>query len=543
MSENNDPNVAPVRNDGGVSPVPAPSEPHVQPQVQPQPQAQPQHQAQQPGSAPVPPVGTPRGEQVYAQPVYQQAAETMQATPVPAGQPTYTQVQAQAQAAAEQAYRQQVYQAYAEQGQGKHVQPGAPMPGGPVKPGKDKKAPGFGKTFAAGFAGAALAVVIGLGGFAAFEAMSDDQASPASPAAPASITVDGEDTTLAEAVAAKALPSIASIDTFQKTGVSRLSGHGFEGIGNDDDSSLTPLGSGSGVVIRDDGYVITNFHVIEGADEVHATIQGQEYPAQIVGSDPSSDIAVLKVDASGLTAIEIGSSSDLTVGEWVMTLGNPFGLQNSVSTGIVSAMQRSSTMTTEGGEPVVYPNMIQTDAAINPGNSGGALVDADGKLIGINTLIQSYSGSSSAVGFAIPIDYAMGLVDQIIDGETPTHAQLGVSMATITPEMAKYYHLPVNAGVLVANVYADTAADEAGVKKGDIITSFDGEAVTDASELMLDVREHNVGDAVDMVVNRDGKEQTIQVTLGSDEASASAGNAYGYGERRGLGDNGGGWGF
>lgn len=164
-----------------------------------------------------------------------------------------------------------------------------------------------------------------------------------------------------------------------------------EAQGNGD---LTQYGLGSGVVISEDGYIITNYHVISGADAVKATVNGTEYDAKIVGGDPSSDIAVLKVDATGLKAIELGSSSDLAVGEWVMSLGSPFGLENSVSEGIVSALQRSSALTDpDTGETTIYPNMIQTDATINPGNSGGALVDAQGRLIGINSMIQSYSGS------------------------------------------------------------------------------------------------------------------------------------------------------
>ena len=148
---------------------------------------------------------------------------------------------------------------------------------------------------------------------------------------------------------------------------------------------------GSGVVISKDGYIITNNHVVEGADAIKATVNGVEYDAKVVGSDSSSDIAVIKVDADDLTPVEIGSSSDLQVGEWVMALGSPFGLENSVSTGVVSALQRSNTMQdSTTGETVIYPNMIQTDATINPGNSGGALVDSQGKLIGINSMISSY---------------------------------------------------------------------------------------------------------------------------------------------------------
>ena len=446
------------------------------------------------------------------------------------------QANAQAQAAAAESYRQQVYQAYAQQTQPQHVQ---------TPSGAHAAKPSTGKTFVAGFAGAALAVVLGLGGFFGFQALTDDADSTAqSPGISegttqgstiGDITVDGEDATLAEAVAAKTLPSIASIDTFQRQTSSMSGAFGREGTGKDSDSALTELGLGSGVVISEDGYIITNYHVIEGADEVHATVAGTEYVAEVVGSDPSSDIAVLKIDAEGLDPVDIGSSSDLEVGQWVMTLGNPFGLENSVSTGVVSAMQRSSTMTGEDGSTVIYPNMIQTDAAINPGNSGGALVDANGNLIGINTLITSYSGSSSMVGFAIPIDYAMGIVDQIISGETPTHAQLGVSMATLTPDAAAYYGLPVDSGVLVANVYKDTAADQAGLERGDVIVSFDGEAVTDASELMLDVREHAVGDEVTLEIVRDGKQQTVSVTLGSDESSQSS-NGWGSGEGSGFGN-------
>ena len=180
------------------------------------------------------------------------------------------------------------------------------------------------------------------------------------------------------------------------------------------------MGAGSGVIISTDGYIITNNHVVEGADAIKATVNGVEYDAKVVGSDSSSDIAVIKVDADDLTPVEIGSSSDLQVGEWVMALGSPFGLENSVSTGVVSALQRSNTMQdSTTGETVIYPNMIQTDATINPGNSGGALVDSQGKLIGINSMISSYSGSSSGVGFAIPIDYAIDLAQQIIEGKTP----------------------------------------------------------------------------------------------------------------------------
>ena len=261
---------------------------------------------------------------------------------------------------------------------------------------------------------------------------------------------------------------------------------------------------------------MTNYHVIEDSDRLMVTAGGEEYEAQVVGTDPSSDLAVLKIDAQDLTAIEIGSSSDLVVGEWVMAVGSPFGLEQSVSTGIVSAVSRSSASLTSEESNAVYVNMIQTDAAINPGNSGGALVDSDGKLIGINTLIASTSGQSSGVGFAIPIDYAMNIAQQIIDGKTPSHAQLGVSLTTIDSSMAQRYGLPVDSGAYITSVVAGSGAAQAGLQQGDIITKIDDQSVTSATDLVIAVREHNPGDTVSITYNRQGTEGTAEVTLGSD---------------------------
>ena len=286
-----------------------------------------------------------------------------------------------------QAYQERVYQAYVAQSAPQHVKTGA----------SSKKS--LGKTFGVSFAGAALAVVLGLGGFAGYQAVTGGpQGSDASLGSSTSTNITASDTdeTLAEAVANKALPSIRE-HRYLPEGF-RLHAIGLRVRGSqalDSDDTLTQTSLGSGVVISKDGYIITNNHVVEGADAIKATVNGTEYDATLVGSDASSDTAVIKVEASDLTPIEIGSSSDLKVGEWVMSMGSPFGLENSVSEGIVSALQRSTTMQDEAtGETVIYPNMIQTDATINPGNSGGALVDADGKLIGINSMIQSSSGSS-----------------------------------------------------------------------------------------------------------------------------------------------------
>lgn len=395
-----------------------------------------------------------------------------------------------------------------------------------------------GRTFLLAFCGAAVACAIGLGGFGIWQAStggSDAGSSSSSTqlgsqnSGSINATDADSDQTLAEAVAQKALPSVAAIDVYtnQSSGMSGMYGSGNSGSST---GTLTQSSLGSGVVLTADGYIVTNYHVIEGADAVEVTVEGETYEADVVGSDPSSDIAVVKAkDASGLTPIEIGDSDDLIIGEWVMTIGSPFGLEQSVATGIVSATSRSQIMDSSTdqygqstGETTIYPNMIQTDAAINPGNSGGALVDADGKLIGINTLITSYSGNYSGVGFAIPVNYAVNLAQQIIDGKTPTHAQLGVSLSTVNAQNAQRYGLSVDSGAYVAAVSEGSGAAEAGLKEGDIITKFDGENVESASDLMLDVRSKNPGDKVTLEVNSNGETKQVEVTLGSDESTQSA---------------------
>ena len=413
-----------------------------------------------------------------------------------------------------------------------------PHPAGAVT--VQKKSHGL-RTFLLAFCGAALACVIGLGGFAVWQSVSgasngggnDSGGSSTQLGSSTSSSIDAKDAqadqTLAEAVASKSLPSVAAIDVYANQ--SSMSGmYGF-GAGNGSGSdTLTQSSLGSGVVLTDDGYIITNYHVIAGGDAYKVTIEGETYDAEVVGSDPSSDIAVIKAkDASGLKAIEIGNSDDLIIGEWVMTIGSPFGLEQSVATGIVSATSRSQIMDSStdqygqsSGETTIYPNMIQTDAAINPGNSGGALVDADGKLIGINTLITSYSGNYSGVGFAIPVNYAVNLAQQIIDGKTPTHAQLGVSLSTVNAQNAQRYGLAADSGAYVAAVSEGSGAAQAGIQVGDIITKFDGQNVESASDLMLDVRSKNPGDKVTLDVNRNGETKQVEVTLGSDESAQSA---------------------
>ena len=313
------------------------------------------------------------------------------------------------------------------------------------------------------------------------------------------ITIDpaDEDTTVANAVAAKALPSVATIYCTFPEGE----------------------GMGSGVIYDTNGNIITNNHVIENAESISVTYNGKSYDATLVGTDPSSDVAVVHVDFGDdeVTPMEHGDSDALQVGDWVMSVGSPFGLENSVSQGIVSALSRSTLLENSSGN-TLYTNLIQTDATINPGNSGGALVDAEGKLVGICTLFSSDTESFAGIGYAIPGNYAMEVADKIIAGETVTHAYIGLSMQTVTPANALRNGLSVDEGAYVVEVTDGSPAAEAGIEVGDVITSIGGEAVTSADSAILAVRSHDIGDTVEVVVMRGDREMSFEVTLGSDEA-------------------------
>ena len=366
------------------------------------------------------------------------------------------------------------------------------------------------KIFLLGFLGAVVACALAFGVYSAL-GKNSSSVTLGSDGSGTNITVTGDDATLAEAVAQKALPSVVNINVYT---ASQSQAQGF--MRSSSTQEYTQSSLGSGVILSDDGYILTNYHVIEGADKLQVVASGGEYEAKVVGTDPSSDLAVIKIEASGLPAVEIGSSSDLVTGEWVMAVGSPFGLEQSVSTGIVSAVSRSSSSLYSSESEAIYTNMIQTDAAINPGNSGGALVDKNGKLVGINALIASTSASSSGVGFAIPVDYAMKIAEQIIAGQTPSHAQLGVSLTTVNSSVAARYNLPVSEGAYVTRVTSSSGASKAGIAEGDIITKVGDSKVTSASDLIIAVRSHNPGDTVSVTFNRSGSEQTVDVVLGTD---------------------------
>ena len=217
-----------------------------------------------------------------------------------------------------------------------------------------------------------------------------------------------------------------------------------------------------------------------------------------------------------MTPIEVGDSSQLNVGSWVMTIGSPFGLDQSVSEGIVSALYRNELLQSSSGD-TIYTNLIQVDAAINPGNSGGALVNDQGQLVGISTLYSSSTESFAGIGFAIPGNYAVQIANKIISGQEVTHAYIGLSMQTVNAQNARSNGLSVNQGAYVAEVVSGSPADEAGIEKGDIIVAMDGEEITSADGMVLAVRSHDIGDTVTVTVVRGNETKDLTVTLGSDE--------------------------
>jgi Do/DeqQ family serine protease len=259
--------------------------------------------------------------------------------------------------------------------------------------------------------------------------------------------------------------------------------------------------AGSGVIVdAKNGYIITNHHVVENASEITITLlDNRSFSAKVIGSDEGADIAVLQAKQPNLVAMALGDSARLEVGDYVVAIGNPFGLQHTVTAGIVSALSRT------GINPDGYEDFIQTDASINPGNSGGALVNLRGELVGINSAILSRSGGNIGIGFAIPVNMAKGVMDQLIKYGQVKRGVLGVNIYNVTPDIAKEFGLTESSGALVAGVAQGSAAERAGVKTGDIITSINGVTMRDASELRNTIGMLRIGDKVDIGLLRDGK--------------------------------------
>ena len=277
------------------------------------------------------------------------------------------------------------------------------------------------------------------------------------------------------------------------------------------ENSRPVVSTGSGFIISSDGYLLTNNHVVEDADEVKVSLgDRREYKAEIIGTDPRSDVAVLKIDAEDLPTLKIGKSEKLRVGEWVVAIGSPFQLRFSVTSGIVSAKGRSI----PNGSDSTYVPFIQTDVAINPGNSGGPLFNLDGEVIGINSQIYTRSGGYMGVSFAIPIDYAMDVADQLRENGYVARGWLGVSIQEVTSELAEALGMEIPKGALVSQIIEDSPAEKSGLKEEDVILFFDGEEIFYSSDLPLTVGSIRPESKVNAMILRDGKKKTVQVIVG-----------------------------
>lgn len=266
---------------------------------------------------------------------------------------------------------------------------------------------------------------------------------------------------------------------------------------------------GSGVIVSPEGYILTNHHVVEAANEIQvALMDGRKAEARVIGSDPESDLAVLKIELHNLPTITFGDSEKARVGDIVLAIGNPFGVGQTVTMGIIGALGRSRVGIN------TYENFIQTDAAINPGNSGGALTDTAGNLIGINTAIYSRSGGSLGIGFAIPAYVAKQVMQQIIETGSVTRGWLGVSMQDVTPELAESLNLRNTSGTLIAGVLKNGPADDAGIKPGDVLVAVNNNPVANASEMLNMVAALPPGKAAMLSIFRNGTQLDIQVKIG-----------------------------
>ena len=304
------------------------------------------------------------------------------------------------------------------------------------------------------------------------------------------------------AIAKKVTPSIVNIDVRTASQATP-----FFTIGPQE-------GTGSGVICTDDGYIITNNHVVADAQDIKVTLaSGEELKAKKVGADPENDIAVVKIDKQGLPAITVGDSDNLEVGQLVVAVGSPLGFEQTVTAGIISALHRNVTAGDQSGQTTGLTDLVQTDAPINPGNSGGALCDSSARLIGINAIIASQSGGSEGIGFAIPVDTAKKVADDLIAGRPVSHPYIGVEGRTISADIASRYNLPVTEGAYIARVVPGGPTEKAGIKAGDIAVAADGQAVKSIDDLIASVRKKNVGDRISITFFEGNGKKTVGVTV------------------------------
>ncbi len=301
-------------------------------------------------------------------------------------------------------------------------------------------------------------------------------------------------------------------------------------------------GSGSGVIIRPDGYIVTNNHVVQNATKIEVTLNNNKtYEATVIGTDPATDVALIKIDAAGLPTLQFADSDKLRLGEWVLAIGSPLGeeLRSTITAGIVSAKGRS--MPNYNGDFKIE-SFIQTDAAVNPGNSGGALVNKSGELVGINTAIISTTGSYTGYSFAVPSNIVSKIVSDLIDFGSVKRARLGVTMSPVTEKIAKDENLPSLDGVYINEVTKGSAADDAGIKKGDVLVKVDSTVVRTPSDLQVAVNRYHPGDKASVIVIREGKQKVLEVQFqGTAEATGTVtedGSIAFYGARIGQTDKG-----
>lgn len=327
-------------------------------------------------------------------------------------------------------------------------------------------------------------------------------------------TPPGEHMTTYATAVEKAAPAIVNIYTTKLIRERRNSllddpvlRHFFN-KGSDNPSQRRETSLGSGVIISKQGDILTNNHVIAGADEIAVALHdGRTVQAKLVGADPESDIAVLKIDLPDLPVITLGHSKNLRVGDVVLAIGNPFGVGQTVTSGIVSALGRNSLGIN------TFENFIQTDAAINPGNSGGALIDAYGDLVGINTAIYSESGGSMGIGFAIPVSLARDVMTQIIEHGHVIRGWLGVRIQDISPDLAASFNLKSTDGAVITNIILNGPADKAGLDRGDVILEIAGEKVHDVRDTLNKISKHKPGEHIDVLIYRAGKTLTKEATV------------------------------
>ncbi|MDH4428550.1 MAG: trypsin-like peptidase domain-containing protein [Acidovorax sp.] len=324
------------------------------------------------------------------------------------------------------------------------------------------------------------------------------------PATPAAQPVAGSFSVAAR----KAAPAVVSINTSKAVRHPRSNDPWFQFFFGDQ-GSQAQAGLGSGVIVSPDGYILTNNHVVEGADEIEVTLNdSRRARAKVIGTDPDTDLAILRIELDKLPVIVLGNSDALAVGDQVLAIGNPFGVGQTVTSGIVSALGRTQLGIN------TFENFIQTDAAINPGNSGGALVDVNGNLMGINTAIYSRSGGSMGIGFAIPVSTARMVLDGIVKDGQVTRGWIGVEPNELSPELAETFGVKATEGVIITGVLQDGPAAQAGMRPGDVIVRVEGKNVANVSELLTAVAALKPGEASPFVVQRGDKMVELNISPG-----------------------------